>query len=136
MTPSSEPVKIQETRADVEKEVQKLTSDINTLETITTLAGLIGAGIGSLLAIPFGPIAFVSGAALGAAAVGGTKVYTQSRKREIDKDIQMLQDNDLITSSVAAELRERLAAIHTDKRLKEEKSVTVATESTEGVSTK
>lgn len=105
---------IQKTPSDVQKEVEELTAEIKTFENYATSAGFIGAALGAVLAIPFGPIAFVSGTALAAAAVGGLKAYVQSRKRNIEKQLQSLITQKMITEDAAGEIRERLGSIHTD----------------------
>jgi hypothetical protein len=102
------------TKNTLEEDLKKLTSEMKTFETLTTSAGLIGAVVGSILAIPLGPIAFVSGAALGAAAVGGLNVYAHSRKKELEKHVRILREQNAITENTANEFISKLGLIHTD----------------------
>jgi hypothetical protein len=103
-----------QTPIEVRKEVEDLASEIKTFETYATSAGFIGAALGSVLAIPFGPIAFVSGAAVAAFAVGSLKAYAQARKKSIEQQLQSLVTQQMITDEVAGEIRDRLGLIHTD----------------------
>jgi hypothetical protein len=101
-------------KEELENEVRKLTAEIHKLAPYTEYAGFLSAAVGAILSIPFGPFAFLSGAALGAAAVGSLNVYTLTRRKAIEKEITSSRANQKITEDVATELREELNLVRSN----------------------
>lgn len=116
------------TSEEVEVEVQKLASEIEELKVVTMVAGFTGAGVGSILTIPLGPVAFVVGSALGAIAAGGLRLYSQEKKKNIGEEISSLLEIGAITTEKAAALKAKLNAIYSANPQKQDPPIATTTD--------
>lgn len=100
------------TTEKVEKEVKEFSSKVDSLEKAASYTSLIGLTLGPLLAISAGPAALIIGAALASLATASLKVYSQKKKKELNNEISILENQEKVKSSDLSKLKSDLEQVY------------------------
>jgi hypothetical protein len=101
-----------ESTKKIEEDIRKVEINVRQLANAASYTSLIGLVVGTISAVALGPFPLIIGAAIGAAAMGGIRLYSLAKKKELKDELSILQSKQKIEESTASKIEKEIDVIY------------------------